>query len=213
MDTNNIEQITRMVMEALEHKESQGGFLVPIGVSARHVHLTQEHVEALFGPGYHLTKKKDLMGGQFASNETVTIVGLKLRAIENVRILGPVRKASQVEVSATDAIRLGMKVPVRESGNLAGSAAIAIVGPKGALYLKEGCIIAMRHIHMSPKDAQAAGVKDGDIVSVKADNERGTIFNQVKIRVDESFTLEMHIDTDEANAAQISTGNTVTIVR
>ena len=198
----------------LNKKEEKGnGFMVPIGVSARHIHLTQEHVEALFGPGYQLTKKKELMGGQFASNETVTIVGLKLRAIENVRILGPVRKASQVEVSATDAIKLGMKVPVRESGDVKGSAPIAIVGPKGAIYLKEGCIVAMRHIHMSPKDAQAAGVKDGDIVSVKADNERGTIFNQVKIRVDDSFTLEMHIDTDEANAAKIATGNTVTIIK
>ena len=123
---------------------------------------------------YQLTKKKELMGGQFASNETVTIVGLKLRAIENVRILGPVRKASQVEVSATDAIKLGMKVPVRESGDVKGSAPIAIVGPKGAIYLKEGCIVAMRHIHMSPKDAQAAGVKDGDIVSVKAAVESGS---------------------------------------
>ena len=211
METNNIELITRMVLQAIDKNEKKGdGFVVPIGVSARHIHLTQEHVEALFGPGYQLTKKKDLMGGQFASNETVTIVGLKLRAIENVRILGPVRKASQVEVSATDAIKLGMNVPVRESGDVAGS---AIVGPKGAIYLKEGCIVAMRHIHMSPKDAQAAGVKDGQIVSVKADNERGTIFNQVKIRVDDSFTLEMHIDTDEANAAKIATGNTVTIIK
>jgi len=214
LDTNNIEQITRLVIDAINRNEDKNsGFLVPIGVSARHIHLTQEHVEALFGPGYHLTKKKDLMGGQFASNETCTIVGLKLRAIENVRILGPVRKASQVEISATDAIRLGMKVPVRESGNVKGSAPIAIIGPKGALYLKEGCIVAMRHIHMSPKDALAAGVKDGDIVSVKADNARGTIFNHVKIRVDESFTLEMHIDTDEANASQISQGDTVTIIR
>ena len=214
MESNNIELITRMVLQEIEKNAKQGsGFVVPIGVSARHVHLTQEHVEALFGPGYHLTKKKDLMGGQFASNEQVTIVGLKLRAIENVRILGPVRKASQVEVSATDAIRLGMKVPVRESGDVAGSAAIALVGPKGVLYLKEGCIVAMRHIHMSPKDAADAGLHDGDIVSVRADNERGTIFNHVKIRVDESFTLEMHIDTDEANAAGIATGNTVTIIR
>lgn len=214
MESNNIEQITRLVIDAINRTEkSDSGFMVPIGVSARHIHLTQEHVEALFGPGYHLTKKKDLMGGQFASNETCTIVGLKLRAIENVRILGPVRKASQVEVSATDAIKLGMKVPVRESGNIKGSAPIAIIGPKGAIYLKEGCIVAMRHIHMSPKDAMAAGVKDGDIVSVKADNDRGTIFNHVKIRVDESFTLEMHIDTDEANASQISQGDTVTIIK
>jgi putative phosphotransacetylase len=214
LEANQIEQITRMVIDAITQNEGQkSGYMVPIGVSARHIHLTQEHVEALFGKGYQLTRKKELMGGQFASNETVTIVGLKLRAIENVRILGPVRSASQVEVSATDAIRLGMNVPVRESGDIKGSAPIAIVGPKGAVYLQEGCIVAMRHIHMSPKDAQAAGVHDGDIVSVKADNERGTIFNQVKIRVHDSFTLEMHIDTDEANAARISTGNTVTIIR
>lgn len=214
METNNIELITRMVLEAMDKNEtSSNGFLVPIGVSARHIHLTQEHVEILFGKGYQLTKKKELMGGQFASNETATIVGLKLRAIENVRILGPVRSASQVEVSATDSVKLGVKVPVRESGNIAGSAPIAIVGPKGAIYLEEGCIIAMRHIHMAPKDAIAAGVHDGDVVSVKAENERGTIFNHVKIRVDESFTLEMHIDTDEANACRISTGDTVTIMK
>lgn len=210
---NNIEEITRLVVEALEErKHSAHGFVVPIGVSARHIHLTQEHVEVLFGKGYQLTKKKDLMGGQFASNECVTIVGLKLRAIENVRVLGPVRKQSQVEISATDAIKLGIKAPVRESGNLAGSAPIAVVGPKGVLYLEEGCIIAKRHIHMSPADAAAAGVHDGDIVSVKADNERGTIFNEVLIRVNDSYTLEMHIDTDEANAAKIATGQTVMIM-
>ena len=204
VETNQIELITRLVMEAMEKEPAGNGFMVPVGVSARHIHLTQEHVEILFGPGYHLTKKKDLMGGQFAANEQVTIVGLKLRAIENVRVLGPVRKASQVEISATDAMKLGIKAPIRESGDVAGSAAI---------YLKEGCIVAMRHIHMSPRDAQAAGVKDGDYVSVKADNERGTVFDHVKIRVDDSFTLEMHIDTDEANASRIATGHTVKIVR
>jgi putative phosphotransacetylase len=216
LDISQVESITRMVMEAINQAQSQPqpkGFLVPVGVSARHVHLTQEHVEVLFGKGYQLTKKKDLMGGQFASNEQVTIVGLKLRAIENVRILGPVRKQTQVEISATDARTLGIKAPIRESGNVAGSAPIALVGPKGALYLKEGCIIAMRHIHMSPKDAEAAGLKNGDVVSVKADNERGTIFNHVVIRVNPSFTLEMHIDTDEANAADIKQGDTVTIMK
>ena len=214
MDNSNVALITKLVLEAVEKQKSSddAGYLVPIGVSARHIHLTQEHVEVLFGKGYQLTKKKELMGGQFASNETVTIVGIKLRAIENVRVLGPVRKQTQVEISATDAIKLGVKAPIRESGNVAGSAPIAVVGPKGALYLKEGCIIAMRHIHMSPRDAMAAGVHDGDIVSVKADNERGTIFNHVKIRVDDSFTLEMHIDTDEANAAKIVTGDTVRII-
>ena len=214
MDNSNVALITKLVLEAVEKQKSSDdvGYLVPIGVSARHIHLTQEHVEVLFGKGYQLTKRKELMGGQFASNETVTIVGIKLRAIENVRVLGPVRKQTQVEISATDAVKLGVKAPIRESGNVAGSAPIAVVGPKGALYLDEGCIIAMRHIHMSPRDAMAAGVHDGDIVSVKADNERGTIFNHVKIRVDDSFTLEMHIDTDEANAAKIATGDTVRII-
>lgn len=213
MADSQVELIARMVMEAMNQKQDTGkGYMVPVGVSARHVHLTQEHVEVLFGEGYHLTKKKELMGGQFASNELVTIVGLKLRAIENVRILGPVRSKSQVEISSTDAIKLGVKAPIRESGNVAGSAPIALVGPKGALYLKEGCIVAKRHIHMSPKDAMAAGAHDGDIVSVKAENERGTVFNNVQVRVDESFTLEMHIDTDEANAAKIATGDRKSVV-
>ena len=214
MEQQTVEMITQMVLQTIRGMEEEsGGFQVPVGVSARHIHLTQEHVEILFGAGYHLTRKKDLMGGQYACNETVTIVGLKLRAIENVRVLGPVRKASQLEISATDAMKLGVAAPIRESGNVAGSAPIAVVGPKGVIYLEEGCIVAMRHIHMSPADAKAAGVSDGDIVAVKADNERGTVFNQVKIRVDQSFTLEMHIDTDEANASKIKTGDKVTIVK
>lgn len=212
VDEKNIEQITRLVMEMLrEDSGKKEGFLVPVGVSARHVHLTQADVETLFGAGYQLTKKKELMGGQFASNEQVTIVGTKLRAIENVRILGPVRKASQVEISQTDAMKLGVRAPLRDSGDIAGSAPIAVVGPKGAIYLKEGCIVARRHIHMSPSDARAAGVKDKDVVSVTADNVRGTTFEEVLIRVDDSFTLEMHIDTDEANASNIKTGDAVTI--
>ena len=214
MDNSNVALITKLVLEAVEKQKSSddAGYLVPIGVSARHIHLTQEHVEVLFGKGYQLTKKKELMGGQFASNETVTIVGIKLRAIENVRVLGPVRTYTQVEISKTDAFTLGLKPPMRESGDVVGSAPITLIGPNGTIDLKEGCIIAMRHIHMSPRDAMAAGVHDGDIVSVKADNERGTIFNHVKIRVDDSFTLEMHIDTDEANAAKIATGDTVRII-
>lgn len=214
MENRDIEMITKMVIEAMNTKDQSGhGYMVPVGVSARHIHLTREHVETLFGKGHELTKKKELMGGQFAANEMVTIVGLKLRAIENVRVLGPVRKASQVEISATDAMRLGIKAPIRESGNTSGSSPIAVVGPKGAIYLNEGCIIAKRHIHMSPADAAAAGVCDGEVVSVQADNERGTIFNNVQIRVHDSFTLEMHIDTDEANAAKIATGDAVRIIK
>ena len=213
LEEKTVEMITRLVMNAINQKSLDEGFVVPIGVSARHVHLTQEDVETLFGKGYELTKKKELMGGQYAANEIVTIVGLKLRAMENVRILGPVRKASQVEISSTDSIKLGIRTPIRESGDIKDSAPIAIVGPKGVVYLKEGCIIAKRHIHMSPTDAKAAGVNNGDTVSVHVENERGTTFNHVQIRVDDSFTLEMHLDTDEANAAKISTGDTVIIIK
>lgn len=214
MEKAELEALTRIVLSCMQSQQERGdGFQVPVGVSNRHIHLSQADVETLFGSGYQLTKKKDLMGGQFAANECCTIVGLKLRAIENVRVLGPVRRQTQVEISQTDARKLGINVPVRESGDVAGSAPIAIVGPKGAVYCKEGCIVAARHIHMSPVDANAAGLHDGDYVSVKVDNERGTTFDRVKIRVDESFTLEMHIDTDEANASEISQGDKVMIVR
>ena len=214
MDKREIEALTKLVISCIQAGQEKGeGFQVPVGVSNRHIHLSQKDVETLFGPGHQLTKKKELMGGQYACEECCTIVGLKLRAIENVRVLGPARKATQVEISYTDARKLGINVPVRESGDIAGSAPIAIVGPKGAVYCKEGCIVAARHIHMSPADAARAGVNDGDYVSVKMDNERGTTFDQVKIRVDESFTLEMHIDTDEANASDIKSGDKVAIVK
>ncbi len=214
MEINQIEEITRSILNAMRKEQDRAaGYPVPVGVSNRHIHLCQEDVETLFGPGHQLTRKNDLMGGQFACEECCTIVGLKLRAIENVRVLGPVRKFTQVEISSTDARKLGINVPVRESGDIAGSAPIAIVGPKGAVYCSEGCIVAARHIHMSPSDAAACGVKDGDYVSVRVDNERGTMFNRVKIRVDDSFTLEMHIDTDEANASEIASGDTVEIIK
>lgn len=214
LEDRTVELVKRLVIQTLrEPSLKEKPYMVPIGVSARHIHLTQEDVETLFGKGYRLTKKAELMGGQFAANEQVTIVGTKLRAMENVRVLGPVRSKSQVEISKTDTFKLGVKAPVRESGNLQGSAPIAVVGPKGSIYLEEGCIIAKRHIHMSPKDAQDAGVKDGDIVSVHIENERETIFKNVQIRVDKTFTLEMHIDADEANAAGIKTGDSAIIVK
>lgn len=209
----NIEQITRMVLQSLENAQANPNRMtVPVGVSARHIHLTQDDVEKLFGKGYQLTKKKELMGGQFAANEQCTLVGLKLRAIENVRILGPVRSKSQVEISATDARTLGVNAPLRQSGDTAGSAPIALVGPKGVVYLNEGCIVAARHIHMTPKQAQAVSLKDGDYVSVRMGNERGAVLDNVKIRVDESFSLEMHIDTDESNACQVRQGDLATII-
>lgn len=225
MEEKTIELVTRLVLDAMKKSDvsqkpdasqkndrTKEKYVVPVGVSARHVHLSQSDLETLYGKGYQLTKKKELMGGQYAAEELVTIVGHKLRAIENVRVLGPLRKQTQVEISATDAIKLGMRAPVRESGDIKGSAPITIVGPKGAVYLNEGCIVAKRHIHMAPADAKAAGVTNGQEVSIQVENERGTTFNHVTIRVDESYTLEMHIDTDEANAANIITGSTVTIL-
>ena len=211
---NDVERITRMVLEAIEStRENESKMTVPVGVSARHIHLTQQDVEKLFGEGYQLTQKKELMGGQFAANEQCTVVGLKLRAIENVRILGPVRKQSQVEISATDARTLGVNAPLRESGDTKGSAPVALVGPKGVVYLDEGCIVAARHIHMTPAQAASASLRDGDYVSVRMGNERGAVLDHVKIRVDESFSLEMHIDTDEANACQVKQGDIAAIIR
>ena len=187
---------------------------VPIGVSNRHIHLSKEHVEVLFGKDYQLTPLKELsQPGQFACKEQLTIVGPPLRPIEGVRVLGPVRSASQVEISRTDSFTLKVKPPVRESGDIAGSAPVTIIGPKGVVTLKEGCIIANRHIHMSEEEGKAFGLNDGDYVSVRVENERGTTFENVKIRVDESFTLEMHIDTDEANASDIKQGDKVAIVK
>jgi putative phosphotransacetylase len=200
MQEQLVQEIAKIVIEQLGSTDViNPEFAVPIGISARHVHLCREHIDSLFGKDFQLNKKKDLMGGQYAAQECVTLVGTKLRAIENVRILGPERKASQVEVAKTDSIRLGIKAPIRESGNIKGSAPIAIVGPLGVVYLNEGCIVAKRHIHMSPEDANKYEVVDGQTVKVKIDNGRGGIFEGVQIRVDKTFTLEMHIDTDEAN--------------
>ena len=173
-----------------------------VETSARHVHLTQEHLEILFGEGYELTKKKDLsQPGQFACQERVTIVGSK-KELAGVSILGPVRKATQVELSLTDARSIGVTAPVRESGDIAGSGACKIIGPKGEIEISEGVIAAKRHIHATPEDAKALGVENGQIVSVKLDTDgRSLIFGDVVFRVSDSYALAMHIDTDESNAA------------
>lgn len=173
-----------------------------VETSARHVHLTQEHLEILFGKGYELTKKKNLsQPGQYACEERVTVVGPKSE-MKGISILGPVRKATQVELSMTDARSIGIAAPLRESGDIAGSGACKIVGPVGEIEITEGVIIAKRHIHATPADAQALGVTNGEIVSVKIDTDgRSLIFGDVFVRVSEKFSLAMHIDTDEANAA------------
>ena len=173
-----------------------------VETSARHVHLSRADVETLFGADAQLTHKKDLsQPGQFACEERVTVVGPK-KSIPNVIILGPERPASQVEVSFTDARTLGVTAPVRESGDVADSAPCKLVGPCGEVELTEGVIVAKRHIHMTPEDAEELGVCDKEIVGVKIDSDgRSTVFGDVVVRVSPKFALAMHIDTDEANAA------------
>ncbi len=172
-----------------------------VETSARHVHVTQEHLEILFGKGYELTKKKDLsQPGQFACEERVTVVGPK-KELAGVSILGPVRPDTQVELSATDARSIGIAAPIKESGDIAGSGACKLIGPAGEVEISEGVIVAKRHIHLTPADAEELGVKDKDVVWVKlATPERSAILGDVVCRVSEKYARAMHIDTDESNA-------------
>ncbi|KLO21034.1 propanediol utilization phosphotransacylase [Marinitoga sp. 1197] len=184
-----------------------------VGVSNRHVHLSKEDLEVLFGEGYELHPIKDLkQPGQYAAEEVVTLVGPKGK-IERVRVLGPVRKETQIEISQTDAFKLGVKPPVRDSGDLDGTPGIKIIGPKGEVETKKGLILAKRHIHMLPEDAEKYNVKDKDLVYVAIEKgDRKLIFGDVLIRVSPKYALEFHVDTDEANAALIKTGDEVFIV-
>ncbi|HKP03783.1 MAG TPA: acetate/propionate family kinase [Chthoniobacterales bacterium] len=191
------------IMRALEAQQ-QRSFLVE--VSAHHIHLTQEHVEALFGPGHHLTKQSDLsQPGQYACKEQLAIVGPKGR-IERVRVLGPTRKYSQVEIAMTEQFKLGVHPPIRESGDIADTPGCTLEGTAGSVQLERGVICAFRHIHMTPEDALGYGVRDKSIVRVRITGDRELEFGDVLVRVDPSFALAMHIDTDEANAANVKTG-------
>jgi putative phosphotransacetylase len=219
VDTKLVEEIVRQViaLKTAQNTQSQPKSnelpIIPVGISARHVHLSRKDMDTLFGKDSELTPMKDLMGGQFASKEQVTIIGPSLRPIEKVRVLGPLRKQTQVEISCTDAFVLKVKPPVRPSGDITGSAGITIVGPKGVVKLEEGCIIANRHIHMAPADASRYGIKDGDYVNVLAEGERRTMLYGVQIRVKPEFTLEMHIDTDDANAIGFHGKTEVTMLK
>jgi putative phosphotransacetylase len=186
---------------------------IVVGVSNRHVHLSKEDIEILFGKGYELKPVKDLgQPGQYAADEKVIIVGPK-GAIEQVRVLGPARNNTQIEISRTDAFKLGLNPPVRDSGDIENTPGIVIVGPRGTVIKDKGVILAKRHIHMHPKDAQHYGVKDKDIVKVVCEKEgRRLIFDDVLVRVSEKFALEFHVDTDEANAALLKNGDLVWII-
>ena len=180
---------------------------VLVETSARHVHVSQQDLEVLFGAGYELHAKKELsQPGQYACEERVDVVGPK-KSIPGVSILGPVRPATQVEISLTDARSIGVSAPIRESGDIAGSGACKLVGPAGEVVLEKGVIAAKRHIHMTCADAEVFGCKDKDVVSVKVDSEdRSIIFGDVVVRVNDSYALAMHIDTDESNAGCVAPG-------
>ena len=215
LDQKTISEIVEKVVQSCIKNGDSDGYDIPVGVSNRHIHLTKEHLEILFGKGYELTPLKDLsQPGQYACKEQLTLIGPSLKAIEGVRVLGPLRKRSQVEISRTDSFTLKVKPPVRESGDLDNSAPITIVGPKGIVTLNEGCILANRHIHMSPADGIKYNVKDGEYVDIetKGDGKR-TLLYDCQIRISDKFVLEMHLDTDDANACGIGNGAKVKLIK
>lgn len=206
-----MQALLKAVQEASKENAASTAAGVPVGISNRHIHLSQADLDQLFGAGYQLTPMKELsQPGQFACKETVTICGPK-GAIEKVRVLGPVRKETQIEIVAGDCFKLGVKAPAKLSGDLAGTPGITVVGPNGSVQTAQGLIVAQRHIHMAPADAQAYGVQDGQIVKIRVGGLRGGIYDNVAIRVTTSSKLECHLDTEEANAMGVA--GTVEIVR
>ncbi|MCG8531530.1 MAG: phosphate propanoyltransferase [Desulfovibrionales bacterium] len=186
---------------------------ITVGISNRHIHLAQEDVNVLFGTGYQLTPMKELsQPGQFACKEMVTICGPK-GAIEKVRVLGPVRSQTQVEILAGDSFKLGVKAPARMSGDLQGTPGITIIGPNGSVQTNEGLIVAQRHIHMHPDNAQQYGVRNGQLVGIQLGGVRGGVLFNVAIRVSESSALELHVDMEEANAMNITPSSVVEIAK
>lgn len=203
-----VETIAKLVVERLHEMQA---YMVPVGVSNRHIHVSQADLEVLYGPGYRLTPIKDLgQPGQFAAKETVTIRGPK-GSFENVRILGPVRSNSQVEISLSDSFRLGVKAPIRESGQLENTPGLQICGPAGTLELPCGAIVALRHIHATPEIAERMGICDKEIVEVETCGERRCILGNVLVRVSNQYALEIHLDTDEANACGLKNNDYVLV--
>lgn len=199
-----MQALLKAVQEASKENAASTAAGVPVGISNRHIHLSQADLDQLFGAGYQLTPMKELsQPGQFACKETVTICGPK-GAIEKVRVLGPVRKETQIEIVAGDCFKLGVKAPAKLSGDLAGTPGITVVGPRGSVQTAQGLIVAQRHIHMAPADAQAYGVQDGQIVKIRVGGLRGGIYDNVAIRVTTSSKLECHLDTEEANAMGVA---------
>ncbi len=199
-----------------QEKVGEAGALtgIPVTVSGRHMHISRGVLDRLFGEGFQLTRLRDLgQPGEFASEQTVTVVGRSMRTLEGLRVLGPVRPYAQIELSGTDAVRLGIDPPVRTSGELVGSESVTVVGPCGSVHLKEGAIMATRHIHMTDRDAREYGVADGDRVRIRFSGDRALVLENVLVRVGRSSALELHLDTDDSNAAGVRLPMTVKILR
>ena len=216
IDRSVIEQIVRQVaLEYLGRQSNGAAPMLTVLASARHMHICREDMDVLFGPGTELTAFKPLyQAGNFAANEKVTIVGPRSRLISNLRILGPMRKQSQIELAFTDAISLGFDdIPVRLSGNIAGTPGAIIMGPKGSIQLKEGIIRAAIHVHMNPTEAAYFGVKQGDLMKLRIGGDAGTTFNKVHVRIDPTSRLNVHMDTDEANACGLHLSKDIELVK
>lgn len=214
---DNCEAILKILLDAVKENQSsvekKDPLEIPVGISNRHVHLSQADQDILFGPGYQMTVMKELsQPGQYACKETVTICGPK-GAIEKVRILGPVRSKTQVEVLVGDSFKLGTTSQIRLSGDLSGTPGITIIGAKGSVQANESVIVAQRHIHMTTKDAQHFGVHDGQIVGIQIDGPRGGVLNNVAIRANDASGLECHIDTEEANAFNLNSKSKIKIIK
>lgn len=218
MNNCDVEELLKLVLQAVKEKGimtevTEDSSSIPVGISNRHIHLSQKDIESLFGKEYNLTNFKELsQPGQYACKETVTICGPK-GAIEKVRILGPARGKTQVEVLMGDCIKLGVAPHIKMSGDLEGTSGITLIGPKGSVQLQEGVIVAQRHIHMSCNDASRLGVKNGDIVSIKVEGLRGGVYDNVAIRANEASSLECHVDIEEANAMGLNSKSKITIVK
>lgn len=206
---DKLDILLEKILEVVEENKKT----VPVGISNRHIHLSKNDIEVLFGQGYELTKLKDLsQKGQFAAKELVTLCGPK-SVIEKVRILGPARKETQVEISQGDSLKLGVKAQVKMSGDLKNTPGITLVGPKGTVVLSQGVIVSQRHIHMNEEDAKRFNVIDGEIVSIEVEGDRGGQYQNTCIRVDKTFQLECHLDIEEANAMGINSKTKIKIIK
>lgn len=213
LDRTVVEQIVRQIVLA-QYGSAAGKPELVVSISARHAHLTDEHVETLFGPGHKLTVMKDLhQDGFFAAEETLMVVGPRRRMLPSVRVLGPTRPASQVELAFTDGISLGIDLPVRQSGHIENTPGCVLVGPHGVVELKQGVIRAERHAHMGPADALHFGVADGQRMSLRVRSSCTTVFEDVLVRVGKNIKLEVHLDTDEGNACGIDHATAVELFK